>query len=418
MPPQTPPNTRPQQPLPTTSPFAVKVRITGTPSAADLDKLTDSVAHGVAERLRASSRFGAPASPAELAHLREQAEWMQDAAAAEKLRSEGPDSVLNPRYRWRPLAEFLRGVASRSEADPATYLAVAHAVAGLYRGAQGEKGSLDYRIDKDGLLQSGMTAEDIAELDRVLTTTGFAPAGIPVRDWALEDGTGAGWILVRDKTEREAGRIAHGLEARHQAAVRQQAEELLWGLLYALGGAKRGSASAGIVGPRAGAAAGAPWTYASQTGAVKDEVSPFAGLVSASPGAARAYLGFQRELEVARITGGRLARSGRIGEGGVLEDLKLRFRRANGESGAVDVDVIGSQGELILVGGPGKAGAKVSVTIQRIADLKLAAAERKVAAVAYFTSDTPKELLDKAIKHLGADNVRLFTAPAYREPPR
>lgn len=413
-----PPNTRPQHTAPTTAQFAVKVRIIGTPTAADLDKVTESVASGVGQRLRASRLTSSPATEAELTHLRAQAEWLHAADAEAKLRAEGPPTILNPRYRWQPLADLLRRVASRSGTDPATYVAVADAITSLYRAARDEAGSVDYRIGKSELLETGMTAEDIAEVDRIFTATGFAPEGTPVRDWAIDDGTGTAWILARRKTEREANSIARGLRARQQATVRQQAEELIWGLLYALGGAKRGSASANLVVPRAGAADGPARTYLPRTGASKDTAAPFAGLVPAPPGEVRSNIGFQRELAVARLTGGRLARSGRVSEGGTLEDLKLRFQRANGESGAVDVDVIGPQGDLILVGGPGKSGAKMSLTIQRIADLKLAAAQRRVGALAYFTSDTPKDVLDKAIKHLGADNVRLFDAPQYREPPR
>lgn len=468
-------NARQRNPLPTRGrtggriEIPVKVRIVGTPSGADLDKLTESVATAVDKQLRAAAssradgstagahatrpaalspindpKFAPPSAdrmrkllPDIVAHeaderrrqdagrlapplsdraIGEHADWL----VADKLREEGPDTVVNtnPRYRWRPLAEVMRQVAAHAEADPVTYSATVDAVAQLYVLSPGLVGAVDAAIDKKQLLDAGSAADDIAELDRIFTSTGLAPTGIPVRDHYIQDETGRG-LHVRDKTDSEIEDLELRIAAQRRAAVRAQAEELLWGLLLALGGARRGSASERLVTPRR--PDGPARIYTPRAGEIKDEHPPFAGLLPRPPippGEVATYRGFQRELAVAKLTGGRLARSGYIDKKGTPKDLKLRFNRSNGQSGAVDVDVIGPNGELILVGGRAKGANDDGAAIMRIADLKLAAAERGVAAFAYFTRDTSKQVLDKAIKHLGPNNVVLFDDPIYREPPQ
>ncbi|WP_433634287.1 hypothetical protein [Nocardia sp. CA-120079] len=477
MPPnEEPSNARPRHQLPVkvrTSgriEIPVKVRIVGTPSGADLDQLTESVAGAVDKQLRASAssrtarthdprpvatspihdpKFAPPSAarmrkllpdvianeadeqqrtkgdwklspPRSTAEVGEHAEWL----AQDRLRVEGPDTVVNtnPRHRWHGLAEVMRQVAAHLEADPATFSAMVDAVAKLYVLTPGGNGAIDARIDKKTLLASGLAADDIAELDRIFTSTGLAPEGIAVRDWYIRDDTGRG-LHVRDKTRSEIEDIEQRFAAQRRAAIRAQAEELLWGLLFALGGARKGSASQGLVVPRAGAADGPARIYTPRA-EIEEEAAPFAGLLPTPPGEVASNRGFQREYVVARLVYGTLARTWRIADNGALEDLKLRFHRGNGQSGAVDVDVIGEHGELILVGGPAKGGPgkqgrdRMANTIQRVADLKLAAAERGVGALAYFTRDTPKDVVDKAIKHLGPANVVLFDDPVYREPPR
>lgn len=512
--------TRPQHPLPTTARGAgttvvpVKVRITGTPSAADLDRLTQTVARAVGRQLRAvresreqrsttppASRFEVPGpaasapadheafvlgakgfgadatvvtgrnaervDPADRAHaarpdpstsaaqpvsaapgadkmrrllqvvqadsnhraqpdvgdprlrpplgpvgVAKHAQWQ----AEEQLRVDGPDNIFNPRYRWQRFAEVMRGVVARAQDDPATYLAVSRAVAELYIGAYDETRSLNYTLDREQLRPLDLAAADVAELDRIFRSTGLAPQDIPVRDWYFDDGTGRA-AHGRNLTEREAVRLERGMRAQQQAAIHAQARELIWGLLYALAGVKRGSASAHLVVPRPGAASGLPGTYPSGIGPRKDAAQPFAGLVPPRPGEVASYKGFQRELFVAQLEGGRLARSGRVSDSNTLEDLVVPFGGPGKHSGKIAIDVLGRNGELILVGGPGK-GANPSAAIQRAADLKLAAAERGVDGVMYFTRDTPKAVLDGARKHLGNNNVRLFDDPVYREPPR
>ncbi|MGY2060693.1 hypothetical protein ACW9HQ_38005, partial [Nocardia gipuzkoensis] len=144
----------------------VKVRIIGTPSAADLDKLTETVAAAVRKQLRAANA----------------------AQAKQPSDSDRPISMLDLRYRWVPLADALRRAAQDSETNLAQYLAVADEVAEYYTRSRDETGSITYRIDREQLLDLGLSAQHIAELDRIFTETGFAPEGTAVRDWAIDDG--------------------------------------------------------------------------------------------------------------------------------------------------------------------------------------------------------------------------------------
>ena len=101
-------------------------------------------------------------------------------------------------------------------------------------------------------------------------------------------------------------------------------------------------------------------------------------------------LGLAREQRVADLTGGTVSRE------------KIKTSR-----GSTDVDVVGPHGELIAVGGPAKARdpgnmARSLMVMKEVAD------KRGVAAKAYFTSDTPADIVELARKKLGADNVHLF----------
>jgi hypothetical protein len=156
-------------------------------------------------------------------------------------------------------------------------------------------------------------------------------------------------------------------------------------------------------------------TYEPKIGANKPAPPRYGGLVPPKPGEISTMGGFQDEMEVARLTGGRLARESKVNAGGVVKDLKVRFTRPNGQQGAVEVDVVGPNNELILVGGPAKAG-NLSETIERLKSLKIAADQKGVKGVAYFTSDTPTDLLNRAGNILGSDNVRPFQRPTYKVP--
>ncbi|YCK39935.1 hypothetical protein ACNF49_39485 [Actinomadura sp. ATCC 39365] len=126
--------------------------------------------------------------------------------------------------------------------------------------------------------------------------------------------------------------------------------------------------------------------------------------------------GFQNEKAVAQLTGGSLARDNRaasISEGGALKDTEIRYTLPNGQGGVAKVDVLGPKGELIQVGGPGKA-ENLSKTISDLTHLQRAAESRGVNAEAYFTKDTPKVVLEAAGKVLGSDNVHTFDRPDYR----
>jgi hypothetical protein len=184
--------------------------------------------------------------------------------------------------------------------------------------------------------------------------------------------------------------------------------------------AGRGTASDHLVPSMGGAAVGEPGTYDQRVGAYKSTPEPYAGMVPPTPGQLAGMKGFQNELEVARITDGRLARqpisSNSVGaEPKPVNDGEIRFTRPNGQQGVARPDVYGKNGELIYVGGPAK-GEKLSQTIQRLTDLKDAAASQNVKAQAYFTSDTPNDVITKADSVLGRENVRTFDRPAYKQP--
>jgi len=107
-------------------------------------------------------------------------------------------------------------------------------------------------------------------------------------------------------------------------------------------------------------------------------------------GDAARRLGSGREQKIADLVGGRVS-----GE-------KIKTSR-----GSTDVDVVGPDGTLIAVGGPGKA-KKMSNTARSLMVMKEVADQRGVRAKAYFTKETPQEVIDLAKRKLGSDNVHLF----------
>jgi hypothetical protein len=106
-------------------------------------------------------------------------------------------------------------------------------------------------------------------------------------------------------------------------------------------------------------------------------------------------IGARREIRVAEITGGRVA--GTPGAG-----MKYKTQYASS-----DVDVIGPDGELIVVGGPAKAG-KLRKLGEKMKALTEHAKQQGKPAKAYFTKDTPEEALRIARRWLGDENVILF----------
>ena len=157
-------------------------------------------------------------------------------------------------------------------------------------------------------------------------------------------------------------------------------------------------------------------TYEPKLGPHRPEPPAYGGLVPPKPGAEAAMRGFQNELEVARITGGRLARqTTKISKEGVVGDLVVKFTLPNGQQGRAAVDVIGPNNELIVVGGPAK-GADLGKLASRLTDLKRAADATKVQGLAYFTDDTPANVLDVALRKLGPDNVKVFARPTHKQP--
>jgi filamentous hemagglutinin len=108
-------------------------------------------------------------------------------------------------------------------------------------------------------------------------------------------------------------------------------------------------------------------------------------------------VGLSRELRVAEGVGGRVAK---VGE---RKDLKLRSPSGEG----VTIDVLGPEGELIVVGGPSKARSPGALG-DRLRVLKETADAQGVKAQAFFEEGTPQSVLDIAATHLGAANVRIF----------
>ncbi len=100
--------------------------------------------------------------------------------------------------------------------------------------------------------------------------------------------------------------------------------------------------------------------------------------------------GVEREKRVAELVGGRVSR----------EPVKTRF-------GSSDIDVVGPDGELIMVGGPAKA-RDLSKLGTQLKVLQEAARDRGVAAKAAFEKGTPQEVIDLAMKKLGPDHVMIF----------
>ncbi len=105
---------------------------------------------------------------------------------------------------------------------------------------------------------------------------------------------------------------------------------------------------------------------------------------------ARQVRGMIREQKVADMTGG-----------------KVSNKNIKSTAGGTDIDVIGPNGELIMVGGPAKAKdlAKLGTVIKVYQD---EAAERGVQVKAYFSEETPQKVIDFAIKKLGKDSVVIF----------
>jgi filamentous hemagglutinin len=113
-------------------------------------------------------------------------------------------------------------------------------------------------------------------------------------------------------------------------------------------------------------------------------------------GAARQAIGLRREEAVAESIGGTVAKAGK-------RDLKLTTAKGEG----VTLDVLGPEGELIVVGGPAKAKG-LGALGDRLRVLREAADETGVKAQAFFEDGTPDSVLNLARKFLGAENVRTF----------
>jgi hypothetical protein len=110
-------------------------------------------------------------------------------------------------------------------------------------------------------------------------------------------------------------------------------------------------------------------------------------------------IGAEREIKVRELTDGTIP-SGQPGKPG------LEVVRPN--VGKTDVDVIGSDGSYIAVGGPAKA-KNLARLGDKLGVLKWGAEQAGVSAKAYFEQGTPESALQLARRILGADNVVVFT---------
>lgn len=131
-------------------------------------------------------------------------------------------------------------------------------------------------------------------------------------------------------------------------------------------------------------------------GSASAVVAPAGGGVAASVRRYRNERGLLREMVVAKTLGGQLAR-----------DSQGRDLRVGAQS-KVRIDVLGPNGEYVVVGGANKAGwtpQELNNAASRLGDLKRAASDDKRTAIAVFTGDTPIALIDKARKILGEDKV-------------
>ena len=142
---------------------------------------------------------------------------------------------------------------------------------------------------------------------------------------------------------------------------------------------------------------------APRTTRLATDESPCAVAAAADDDASRAEnaaedIGGAREIAVAELTDGTVAaaKPGLQGKKVVKPNV-----------GSTDVDVIGSDGAYIAVGGPAKA-KNVNKLRQKLIILKYAADEAGVPAKAYFEAGTPRSAIDAASEVLGEHNVVVF----------
>lgn len=112
-------------------------------------------------------------------------------------------------------------------------------------------------------------------------------------------------------------------------------------------------------------------------------------------------LGKRRERYIARLTGGKVARLGRTDED---------FPLVGADGRKSGLDVLGPNGEYILVGGAAKAKDLEDFQM-RLNITKHAADQAGVRAVYYLDVATPQSVVDLAKETFGADNVHSFTLP-------
>ncbi len=104
-------------------------------------------------------------------------------------------------------------------------------------------------------------------------------------------------------------------------------------------------------------------------------------------------LGKAREQAVADLIGGTVVNDRKISAPGIRDTIRI--------------DVIGPNGELVLVGGPAKASnlPGLGSTLERLNRIAKVLGVRPIAA---FEEETPQAAIDVAIKQLGQSKVITF----------
>ena len=204
-------------------------------------------------------------------------------------------------------------------------------------------------------------------LDRFQVYLGFALLLLSVL--ALLFPPGAGFALAFAGESGSAALVGITLEAALKAGALGMA-----GVLLMAAGAEGGNASSG------------------------DNGSSRSGRDRSTDPSVSDAVGSSREKKVAEITNGTIP-SGAPGKPG------LKVTQPN--AGTTDVDVIGSDGSYIAVGGPAKA-KDLAKFGQKTHILKWAAEQQGVRAQMYLEKGTPESVLNLARKILGNGNVHTF----------
>jgi hypothetical protein len=301
-------------------------------------------------------------------------------------------SFGNPEAK-EELKATLEDISKNAVKDPITYLEVGKWVDSLYvrhDQAPSSRGYY-YEIDKRFIQGQGYSDAAISTLDKIFQETGFAPQGVQRDDYQIR-GSEDNALIIQNVTKAGADRRQETEDYKHDQKVKQQAWEMLSGLLTGLAGIAQGKQQFQSV------------RYSPENNPGKSvvaEVGPPGKGVTRSQGQFERERGLLREEMVAKVIGGKLARNDRG------KDLEVGVTRK------VPIDVLGPNGEYVVVGGYAKAQDAESIQREstRLGNLKKAASEATPPqkAMAVYSTDTPKVMITRAKKILGEDNVFLIS---------
>ena len=215
------------------------------------------------------------------------------------------DSAAADRTPLQQLSDSLKRINDAAQKDPSTYLNTSSFIGQFYvRQSLGNDG-YTYLIDSATMRKQGFSQQDVSALDKIFRDTGFAPEGIQAHDYLIAndpDDTRQGWKEYKGLTEEQADHQVSENRAAVDAKAREQAGEMLMG------------AASGICliaearGARPAEEPARAPTYEPRTGAYKPEPPAYGGILPYKQGTLEDMKGKQNELQVARITEGRLAR--------------------------------------------------------------------------------------------------------------